>query len=163
MNWTKASAIAEITSSIAILVTLIYLAIEIGQNAEATNAEVRQSILASDQQFLEMIVADPRLNLMWYQSELSPEERTRLSFFLLTHMRMRENNWLQYQSGVLDTDTWNTYRSSLIVVLSTPQPRKWWENFNVERQFDPGFIDQVNKLIAGNPIVEKSPHVAVFD
>lgn len=33
MNWTRASAIAEILSSIAIVVTIGYLAIEIKQNA----------------------------------------------------------------------------------------------------------------------------------
>ena len=35
MNWTKASAAAEILSSVAILATLVYLAIEIQQSAEA--------------------------------------------------------------------------------------------------------------------------------
>jgi hypothetical protein len=41
MNWSKASGIAEILSSIAIVVTIGYLALEIEQSAEATRAEVR--------------------------------------------------------------------------------------------------------------------------
>ncbi len=52
MNWTKLSAISEILSSVAILVTLIYLAIQTQQNADATQADTRQAILAADQQFL---------------------------------------------------------------------------------------------------------------
>ncbi len=52
MNWTKASAAAEILSSVAILATLVYLAIEIQQSAEATQANTRQAMFASDQQFL---------------------------------------------------------------------------------------------------------------
>ena len=48
MNWTKASAIAETLSSVAILITLVYLVVEIQQNAEATQAETRQAILDSD-------------------------------------------------------------------------------------------------------------------
>ena len=56
MNWTKASAMAEILSSIAILVTLIYLAIEIQQNTDATQAEIRQSTLESDQQHLQLFI-----------------------------------------------------------------------------------------------------------
>jgi hypothetical protein len=163
MNWTKASAVAEIFSSLAILVTLIYLALEISQNAKATNAEVRQTMLASDQQFLELLIADPQLSLMWWKEDLNPEERTRLSYFLITHIRMRESNWLQHRSGILDDVTWKSYRSSLIAVLSGPQPRIWWENFGVERLFDPRFIDEVNDLIANLPVIEKSPHVSVFD
>ena len=76
---------------------------------------------------------------------------------------MRESNWLQHRSGILDDVTWNSYRSSLIAVLSGPQPRMWWENFGVERLFDPRFIDEVNDLIANLPVTEKSPHVEVFD
>ncbi len=163
MNWTKASAISEILSSVAILVTLFYLVIEIQQNAEATRAEVRQSILASDQQFLQMIISDPELNLMWYKQDLSAEERTRLSYFLITHVRMRENNWLQHQNGILDDATWQAYRGSLLAVLSGPQPRSWWENFAVERIFDERFISYVNELIANQPLIEQSPHISAFN
>jgi len=59
MNWSKASAAAEILSSVAILATLVYLAIEIQQSAEATQANTRQAMLASDQQFLELLVDSP--------------------------------------------------------------------------------------------------------
>ena len=48
MNWTKASAVGEILSSIAILATLVYLGLEIQQNADATEAETRQAMLASE-------------------------------------------------------------------------------------------------------------------
>ncbi len=66
MNWTKASAVAEILSSVAILITLVYLVVEIQQNAEATQADTRQAVLASDQQFLELLIDSPELNLIWY-------------------------------------------------------------------------------------------------
>ncbi len=92
MNWTKASAAAEILSSVAILATLVYLAIEIQQSAEATQANTRQAILASDQQFLELLVDSPEIHLLWYKLELSDEERIRLSYFLISHFQMRENN-----------------------------------------------------------------------
>ena len=39
MNWTKWSSIAEIVSSIAILMTLIYLTLEIRQNTDAIQAD----------------------------------------------------------------------------------------------------------------------------
>jgi len=58
-------------------------------------------MLASDRQFLQQIVDSPELVILWYKSELSDEEKIRLSFFLITHFRMRESNWLQYESGTL--------------------------------------------------------------
>jgi hypothetical protein len=163
MNWTKASAAAEILSSIAILVTLVYLAIEIQQSAEATQANTRQAILASDQQFLELLIESPDLNLLWYKTELSDEERIRLSYFLVTTVRMRESNWFQYQNGILDDATWLAYRGSLIVMLSAPQTRVWWQNFGLERIFDPEFISLVNELLANQPVFERSRHITAFD
>ena len=71
MNWTKTSAISEIFSSVTILATLIYLAVEIQQNAAATLGDTRQAMLASDQQFLELLIDDPGLHLLWYEPELS--------------------------------------------------------------------------------------------
>ena len=88
MDWTKASAISEILASIAILVTLLYLAVEINQNAEATQAEVRQAMLASDMQLLEMLVDDPQLHLIWYKEELDDQEKARLSY-VVTPRRTR--------------------------------------------------------------------------
>ena len=163
MNWTKASAVAEILSSVAILITLVYLVVEIQQNSEATQAETRQAILDSDQQFLELLIDSPELMVLQYQSDLSDEERIRLSFLLVTFIRMRENNWLQYENGTLDDVTWQAYRLSLIAQLSNPQSRAWWRNFGVERIFDSDFISLVDELLADQPVLDRAPHIAAFD
>jgi len=163
MNWTKASAVAEILSSVAILITLVYLVVEIQQNAEATQADTRQAILASDQQFLELLVDSPELMVLQYQSDLSDEERIRLSFLSVTFVRMRENNWLQYENGTLDDVTWQAYQGSIVASLSAPQSRAWWQNFGVERIFDPEFISLVDELLANQPVFDRSPHLAAFD
>lgn len=163
MNWTKTSAFAEILSSVAILVTLVYLAVEIQQNAEATRANTRQAILDSDQQFLQLFVDSPELNLLWYKPELSDQEKVRLSYFLLIHMRMRESNWFQYESGILDERTWRSYRGSIVAMLSAPRTRAWWESLGVERIFNLDFVSVVDNLIADEPLIDRSYHVAVFD
>jgi hypothetical protein len=163
MNWTKTSAVAEILSSVAILATLVYLGIEINQNAEATQADTRQSMLASDQQLLQLIIEKPDLHILWYKPELNDEEKVRLSYFLVLHFRMRENNWLQNQNGILDDATWLSYRSSILAILSSPRTRHWWHNFGVERLYDPEFNIVVDELIADAPIFERSAHISVFD
>jgi hypothetical protein len=163
MNWTKASAAAEILSSVAILVTLVYLAVEIQQNAAATQADTRQAILESDQQFLQLFIDNPELNLLWYKPELTDEEKVRLSYTLITFMRMRESNWFQYESGTLDDRTWRSYRASIVAMLSAPRARVWWENFGVERVFDLDFVSVVDNLIENEALSDRSYHVAVFD
>ncbi len=163
MNWTKSSAAAEILSSVAILITLVYLVVEIQQNSEATQAETRQAILDSDQQFLEFYVDSPELSVFQYKAELSDDERIRLSYLLITFVRMRESNWLQYENGTLDDMTWQAYRLSLMAQLSYPRTRLWWQNFGVERIYDSEFISLVNELLANQPVFDQSPHITAFD
>ena len=76
---------------------------------------------------------------------------------------MRENNWLQYENGILDDTTWRAYRGSIVAVLSGPQTRHWWENFEIERIFDKRFISIVDELLANQPVSERSPQLAAFD
>ena len=163
MNWTKASAVAEILSSVAILITLIYLVVEIQQNAEATQADTRQAILDSDQQYLELLIESPELHLLQFKPDLSDEERIRLSYLLTTFVRMRESNWLQYENGTLDDMTWQAYRLSLVAQISYPRTRIWWQNFGVERIYDSEFISLVNELLANQPLYDRSPHITAFD
>ncbi len=163
MNWTKASAVAEILSSAAILITLVYLVIEIQQNAEATQANTRQAILASDQQLLELLIDSPELSLLWYKPDLTDQERISLSYFLASFVRMRENNWLQFENGTLDDVTWRAYQGSIVATLSAPQTRAWWQNFGVERVYNSEFISLVNVLIANEPLFAQNPHVTAFD
>ena len=120
-------------------------------------------MLEADQQHLQLFIDDPSLNLLWYKPELTDEERVRLSYFLVTHLRMRESNWFQHESGVLDSATWESYRGSLIAVFASPQTRAWWKNFGVQRLFDARFIAQIGDLIENQAIFERSPHVSPFD
>jgi hypothetical protein len=163
MNWTKASAIAEILSSVAILITLVYLVVEIQQNAEATQSDTRQEILASDQQYLGNYLDSPELMALQYQAELSDDERVRVSILLTTFVRMRENNWLQYENGTLDDATWRAYQGSIVATFAAPQARAWWQNFGVERVFDPEFLSVVDELLANGTLFDRSPHITAFD
>ncbi len=99
MNWTKASAVAEILSSVAILITLVYLVVEIGQNTEALQASSRQAVLEGDVQFLYQATNVPDLWLDYVNPNMTEREKIRLSTYLFALMRMRERDWLHYEAG----------------------------------------------------------------
>ncbi len=164
MNWTKLSAMAEILSSIAILVTLVYLAIQTQQSADAIQANTRQAILDADQQFLIKVMENPGIYTSQFKPALTDEEKVRLGAYLILFVRMRENNWLQYRNGVLDEVTWDSYRSSIVQVLSDSTSRGWWQNYAVARRaFDSEFVSLVNELLADTPVQEQSMLIQAFD
>lgn len=151
IDWTKWSAIAEIISSIAIIVTLVYLAIQTEQNTAAVQAATRQAMLEQDRESLYKIIEYPFLDK---RTDLTPEEATRISAYITAFLRMRENHWLQYQSGVLDEETWASYRRALIpVVFSSEFGRELWRvQTEVRRGFSPGFVDSINRWLEETPI-----------
>ncbi len=107
---------------------------------------------------------DPELYSSRFKPELTDDEKIRLSAYWITFVRMRENNWFQYQNGVLDDVTWESYRSSIVGSLSSPRARTWWQNYAVgQMAFDAEFVSLVDNLLADVPVQEQSALVAAFD
>lgn len=163
MIWDILSTISEMLSAIAILATLIYLAIQTKQSAKAVQASTRQEILASDQQFIMYAASNPEIELIRYKPHLSDEEKIRLGFFLTTFVRIRENNWLQHKNGVLDDATWDTYRRSIIIMLGPASARNWWQHISSVGTYNPEFESEVSETLAAAPVQQESRLLNAFD
>jgi hypothetical protein len=126
MRIEKLAAIAEIVSAVAIVVTLAYLAIQTQQNTVAIQASVRQAMLESDRAMLFLQAENPSISISRDTDiELTDEDAVRLSSYLVAVVRVRENQRLQYQNGVIDERTWRTYSSAILPVFSTERARSW--------------------------------------
>ena len=152
MKLEKLSAAAELVSSIAIVVTLGYLAIQTRQNTTAIQATVRQAMLADDLEIIRQQLDYPSATPARFGgSDLTDEELIQLNSTLLALVRVRENQWLQHQNGVIDEQTWLTYRTALTAVFSTEFTRSWFRNRADRGEFDPEFVDMVNEFFSHNP------------
>ena len=163
MNWTKMSAIAEILSSVAILITLIYLAIEIGQNTAILQASAREAALASTGESLSQVIETPELWLNLSNPDMTDAEKAQLSAFLIYAVARRENAWLQYQADALDETGWQTSQSGLIDLLSYSESRKWWDFYDSNSEFERSFADNVNQQLAATPIKSQLTDVQAFE
>jgi hypothetical protein len=148
MNWTKASAIAEIVSSIAIVITLFYLGAQSRQLSEQTEQNTSAVISGIRQQSLDTEVA--MLLKMMDNADDAPGGRTaadtRTELVYSIALRIRETQWLQLQDGLLDQATWDTYKKILMLTLSRDdQMRAWWERSINLGVFTPGFVRTVNE------------------
>ena len=159
IEWTKWSAIAEILGAIAILITLAYLgiqtrylAVQTTQNTAAIQATVRQEMLTTELEILGREIEYPVLASLGRDGE-SPtrDELTQLNAYLLSLLRVRENQWLQYQSGAIDERTWQDYRAAIPLMFSQEIRRQWWQAraqmIARNGEFDPEFVELLNELI----------------
>ena len=155
MKLEKLSSLIEALSSIAVVITLIVLIVEIRQNTEALNAQSRQSVLTSAQTQLLLAASQPDIvTSISKPGALTHEENVRLDVWLTASMRGREYAWLQYQNGLIDQSQWNTEMAVTRIVLSAPRTRLWWAKLGrsyVSKEYA-AFVDG---LIKDTPTVDK--------
>ena len=133
MNWTVVIAICEVIGAIAIVATLVYLSVQIRQNARALE---RQEEIARSQIWQARADSITNLSILACSTpknidvitkfknikdlnpkELSAEEQA-LAYLLLTSVRANmENTYLQYKKGYLPD---NFYRD-----VAEPHNREW--------------------------------------
>jgi hypothetical protein len=151
-DWTKWASIAEIISSIAILVTLLYLAIQTEQNTEAINSQSRQS-LAESAVFEQTIwMQYPQLStyIVDNSAEMTFEEKVQLDSLMLLSLSRREFAFRQYQAGVLNESVWNQESEVIALLLGTERTRSWWNTIG-KSGFEEDFAIACDFIIQGRP------------
>ena len=160
MNLPRWSALAELLSSFAILVTLVYLTVEIQQNTQAIESTSRQAILDTAVSILAFPIGNPALELNMVKPNLTPEESLQLSAYLFTHFVRTRTMWQQYQAGALDEEAWLAVEATFVDTISHTQSRKWWDAFH--RNAGGEFVDHLNPLLDKQPIRTTVDDVEVF-
>ncbi len=137
MKLDKLAAIAEIVSSLAIVVTLAFLTMQTREMALQT-AQTNSALIANSR--ATTMTAD--VNLMLAAYARAPNGN-RTNFFT-AFFRIREFAWFQYQNGILDQAAWQSYINPVSDMLNTaPDARSWWEDSS--HTLDPGFVAAVNQ------------------
>ena len=153
-GWSRLSSIAELVSSVAVVITLIYLAVQTSQNTAATQAAARQASLDNELWYLQMQIENPfllRNPILPYEDAALTEQQIKQEHdMFIALFRMRENLYFQYRSGVLDEDSWNSYFSVFVGFLNQgSNMRRSWES--VSLGLNPDFVSYVEEAISSGP------------
>jgi len=125
MNWEAISAVGEIVSAAAVVITLIYLAVQVRQGTKATQAVSIQTASAQDQDFLLTVGADPLTARMWTKyltdpDSLSDDEKMQGALLLGAVMRRLENIYLQKCLGSISEEGWQSRQSLFLGIAQSP-------------------------------------------
>jgi hypothetical protein len=145
------AAFAEIIASIAVVASLIYVAVQLRQNTDAIHAQSREAIKTGSLSELFKVMDQPDLMLLITDKEtLTPLEQSRLNAYFFASMRAREFSWLQYRNGVIDRSQWQTELLVTQFFLDSKKLRVWWDK--VGRA---GFSDEYGEFI--DALLAKAP------
>jgi hypothetical protein len=142
ISWDAVGATGEILGAAAVVITLVYLAMQIRQNTKATpNALNHINMSVSTDPNLVRIMAQEKVSM----NDLSSEDQVRYSFLLLSLFRVRETIYFDHDQGITAHQSWIRELDSLRSNLQTPIVREWWaEN---PFGFTPEFTEVVDEII----------------
>jgi hypothetical protein len=152
VNWEAIGAIGEIVGASAVVLSLVYLAIQIrNQNIESRSAAVHQ-VLESNKSFISQL-QDPGLAEIWLLGiedfdSLTDVQRLRFVIYLTVALRSFEDAFFQWRSGRLDDDTWHTLTAVIKDVKSTAAFGKFLEMRR--HHFRPEFATYLGELEPGD-------------
>ena len=132
INWEAVGAISSIVASIALTLTVIYLAIQIRHGTNATRSQTYQS---ATQALGEMaaIVGDSKERARLFTvgmatpEKLDDDEFIQFSYLGISLFRRYENVFFQYQSGMIDEDFWAGHRDNVLWFFHRPGTQRWWQ------------------------------------
>ena len=154
MNREKRRDVFEAVGVIAIIASLIFLAIEINQNTNALYGQSRQSVLEAAQNELFLLVEHPEITLsVIKEGPLTAEESVKLDAYLAATLRAREYAWLQYQDGAIDEVQWNAEFLVTRSILNDNRVRNWWDKIGRD-VYSPAFAEFIDSLVAIEPVTE---------
>ena len=122
MNWEAIGAIAELLGAIGVVLTLIYLAIQIRQNTRSQENSSRVAATNAFTGWYTSVMSDPDLVRIWRvghtkPGDLSEDDINRFMWMLSSIGYRIEESFTKYESGLLDEDLWVEYRDLMASFL----------------------------------------------
>jgi hypothetical protein len=119
--------IAEIIGATVVVITLIYLTIQLRQNNKLLQSATRQAMLETEKTSLSQALEFQELFRKLNQSEkLSEEEQFQLSIIFITDMENRYFEYRQYKNGLLSEQEWQARLAIAVENHGIPRGHRWW-------------------------------------
>jgi len=133
MNWDAIGAVSELVGALAVVITLIYLALQIRQNTRAVRLDTGHAIteefrsmfalMAEHKELAELVhaaAADP--------SAISGVEKVRYYGLNGNFMRAIENAYIQWSEGALDLRHWEGMKRMVCDYAQLPGFQEFWSD-----------------------------------
>ncbi len=130
MNWDAIGVIVEGIGAFAVVVSLFYLVIEVRRNTGAQNDANYAASVNLSKEFLEVLMADPDLALIWEKGlageDLTDAENARFRVTMWSYARSAQNIVYLAETGRFPSDEWDGFRESVLHTFNNEGGQRWW-------------------------------------
>ena len=141
--------IVELTSVVAIILSLVFLALEVKQSNQLAKAEIRQALNVTDMEVYKVQMEEDIIAKALYKINknlpIDDYEEYQLNEFQKFNFRDFDNSFYQYRIGLFDENVWFAYRRIIKSLLTENYIMLMWGNSN--QSFSIEFQDEVNNIL----------------
>ncbi len=131
MNWEAIGAISEAVGAVAIVATLVYLAIQIRQNTAIVKGSAYQEWVSANLELNMAAIEQTQSHVLVLgntdSTNLSHESFVSFAMWNIGLMQMAQATDYLYRKGSLDRDLWETEINRAAGILAMPGVRQWWD------------------------------------
>jgi len=133
MNWEAIGAVGEIVGALGVILSVLYLAIQIRKDARARVADTSHSIAARAGAVQQILSENRELAAAWRTAltgnleSLKDADRTQFEAFLSVITRSYEDAFYQFREGLIEERVWLAYARSIPDVVRAPGYMAWWQ------------------------------------
>ena len=132
MNWEAIGAAAEVFGVMAILISLIYVAVQIRQSNVVAQADAERQVLQNWMHALDSLVVDSETTDAFLRGladfdGLTSVEKTRLSYKLIELNAVHHAIELMGEKGLVDEELVKQTENVMFSYVLTPGGRRWWD------------------------------------
>ena len=152
MSITELGALGEFIGSIAVVFSLIYLAVQVRQNMRMVRASVRQSISEDVQKLSLLAFEHPDVAVLMEaarsERELSDPDSNRLMYGIRYFFRVWENAYQQHRDNLFDEREWESHKQNIRYWCDLGAFKKVIADPSFLTTLEPEFVEEFRKTIA---------------
>ena len=150
------ASIAGIVSSLAVLVSLVYLSLQLRQSARHQRASVHHDRLGQMESYLGAIFGDVELMSLQVRgqaadSTLTEIEANRFVFMQYANLLFYQEHFFLHLDGMIGEERYAHAVNNLRLLASEPGTRAAWRV--LQAVFSPAFVTFMNKIIEETPAI----------
>ena len=149
MNISAINESVSLIANIGVIGSIVFLGLEMQQNTEMTQSQTRNSIVENQLSVYEKMIENPELfgiaDKRSANLDVADAETQQLHVFILSQLRIWENEFYQYQKGLYAAEEFEARRIWWERIMRRPVNLQTWR---VEQEtFYPDFRIYMNELL----------------
>ena len=160
------ASIAEIIGAFAVVISLIYVGVQVNDSAIAVRSASANDANVALQNWYMQIGSDQQTSGLFYEGLTSKEplpNKEEFQFLMMFHgaFLAMQNSYLLAEEGTIDIDLREALTSVLLGVKDTPGMRRYWQQRKSTLHSD--FADYVDELLEEKTIPDMDIYRVVED